>query len=305
MTELYKKHRPATLRRIFGQKTAVNTLKPMIAAGAIPHAILFTGDSGCGKTTLARILKTELACNDNDFMEINCADFNGIDMVRDIRNRMRQAPIGGDCRIWLIDEGHMLSKPAQNAFLKMLEDTPKHVYFFIATTHPQKLIKTIRTRCTEIQLKAMQPKAQDKLIRYVLKREKVELSDEVIENLIEHGEESARKVLVLLNQIILLESEEDQINAIESADSQTVGFKIAQAVANPRTKWKEMAAILREVDEEPESLRWMVLSYATSIMLKGGPLTERANLMIIAFGDNFYDSKKAGLVAACFEVVGK
>lgn len=302
--ELYKKHRPKNLRRLFGQAVAIGTLKPLIESNQVPHSLLFTGPSGCGKTTIARILKKELKCADADFMEVNCADFRGIDTIRDVRNRMNQSPIGGDCRIWLIDEAHMMTSQAQTAFLKMLEDTPEHVYFFLATTHPQKLLKTIKTRCTEIKLKEMTPKAQKQLIEYVLKREKKELSDEVVEQLILHGEESARKVLVLLNQIILLKTEEEQIDAIESADSTTAGFKIAQALGNSRTTWPVMAKILREVEEEPESLRWLIMSYATSMMIKGGSGAGRGYIIIDSFRDHFYDSKKAGLVAACYEVVG-
>ena len=156
--ELYKKHRPKNLKRVFGQSVAIGTLKPLIEAKQVPHSLLLTGPSGCGKTTLARILVKELKCAKADFMEVNCADFRGIDTVRDIRTRMMQAPIGGDCRVWLIDEAHMLTSAAQTAFLKMLEDTPDHIYFFLATTHPQKLLKTIKTRCTEIKLKEMTAK---------------------------------------------------------------------------------------------------------------------------------------------------
>src|SRR5690606_3369465 len=110
--------------------------------GDIPHAMLFTGPSGCGKTTLARILRVKLRCSDNDFQEINAADFRGIDSIRSMRQQVGAAPLGGDSRIWLIDEAHSMTADAQNAFLKLLEDTPRHVYFFLATTDPQKLKKT-------------------------------------------------------------------------------------------------------------------------------------------------------------------
>src|SRR5688572_25883760 len=140
--ELYKKFRPKTLKGVVGQEGAVSSLQSMIDKGRLPHTILFSGPSGCGKTTIARILKGILECSDLDFFEINCADFKGIDMVRDIRRYVGIPPLHGKSRVWLIDEAHQLTKDAQNAFLKLLEDTPKHAYFMLATTDPQKLLPT-------------------------------------------------------------------------------------------------------------------------------------------------------------------
>ncbi len=301
--ELYKKHRPKNLKRIVGQETAVNILSSMISNGKIPHSILFTGPSGCGKTTIARILKKQLNCSTLDFQEINCADFRGIDTIRDIRQRMGQAPMNGNCKIWLIDECHMLSTQAQNAFLKILEDTPNHVYFFLATTLPQKLLRTIKTRCTEIQLKEIKSKPLYQLIQYTAKREHFSISEEVIEEIIDHSEGSARKALVLLNQILDIEGEEEQIESIISSDSKANAIEIARLLIQPRTKWKDMSKLLREIDEDPESLRYMILGYASAVLIKGGKLAPRAYLIIESFQDNFYDSKKAGLIAACYEVI--
>jgi len=147
-------------------------LAQMVKRNKVPHTLLFSGPPGCGKTTLARILRKKLNCGKYDFSEVNCADFRGIDMVRDIRSHLQQAPISGDCRVWLIDEAHKLSNDAQNAFLKMLEDTPNHVYFFLATTNPQKLLKTIRTRCTEVVVKSLGDKNMEELIDDVIVGEK-------------------------------------------------------------------------------------------------------------------------------------
>src|SRR5687768_10085551 len=122
---LYKKHRPKTLKGIVGQDGAVASLQKMIDRNLIPHAILFTGDSGVGKTTIARILKDHLECGDPDFIEVNAADSKGIDMVRDIRSRAGLSPMAGPCRVWLIDEAHKLTTDAQNCILKILEDGPR------------------------------------------------------------------------------------------------------------------------------------------------------------------------------------
>ena len=140
MSELYKKHRPKTLARVVGNKSTVEALRSMLEARTLPHTLLFHGPSGTGKTTLARIVKNELGCLPTDFHEHNSSDFRGIDFIRELRSKVNLAA-AGPCRVWIIDECHQLTRDAQNAALKILEDTPSHVYFFLCTTDPQKLIK--------------------------------------------------------------------------------------------------------------------------------------------------------------------
>lgn len=302
--ELYLKYRPKSLGSVVGQKAAVETLQKLIDKKKIPHAMLFTGPSGCGKTTLARIVKTEVGCGDRDFTELNCADFRGVDAVREIRNQMSLSPLKGKSRVWLIDECHQLTKDAQNALLKMTEDTPKHVYFFFATTDPGKIIATLKNRCTEIKVKLLSTAELSAMVKSVAKAEKLSLAGEVVERLVEVAEGSARRALVILNQIADIEDSDDQLKAIESSDAKTVGIDIARLLFKPGARWPEMAKILKTVEDEPESIRYIILGYARSILLSCNPkMTPRAFNLIQIFGDNFYDSKQAGLAAACFEAM--
>jgi DNA polymerase-3 subunit gamma/tau len=301
--ELYKKHRPKSLDDVVGHHTVTNMLKGMLEEEKVPHAILLSGPSGVGKTTIARILKIEINCGAADFKELNCADFRGIDMVRDIRSYMNLVPVSGDCRVWLIDEAHQMSSPAQNAFLKILEDTPQHVYFMLCTTEPEKLIKTVRNRCTNIQLKAISNKDIEALIKKVLKKEDITLESNVISKTVELSEGSARKSLVFLNQIIHLESEEEQLETLQNVSVEGQAIEIARALINPRTKWDEMAAILKSIDEDPEGIRRMILSYCNSVLLGNGKLAPRAYNIINVFRDNFYDSGKPALTACCYEII--
>jgi len=112
-----------------------STIRAMVLARKtdIPHALLFTGSSGCGKTTMGRIVANHLGCADIDFREIDAGGERGIDAVREIRIQARLRPIGGPVRVWLLDEAHSYLGPAQNALLKILEDTPPHVYFILCT----------------------------------------------------------------------------------------------------------------------------------------------------------------------------
>lgn len=302
--ELYKRYRPKKLNQIVGQKNAVSVLEKKLINKKLPHSILLTGPSGVGKTTIARILRRELNCSKQDFNEINCADFKGIDTIREIRTRMYQAPINGDCRIWLIDEAHKLTGDAQNAFLKMLEDTPAHVYFMLATTEPQKLLKTVRTRCMEIALKPLSDLEINYLIKTVAKVEKFKIPNDVVNKILECSFGSARQALVILDKIIKLDNEEEMLDVIQSSTTETQAIAIARALFNYKTKWADMAKILKETqNEDPEGVRYLVLAYSKSILLSGGNLSSKAFVVIECFKHHFYDSKFAGLVSACYDVI--
>ena len=302
--ELFKRYRPKKLSAVVGQDGAIRSLQKMIDTDKVPHCILLSGPSGCGKTTIARILKRHLECGDYDFTEINCADFNGINMVRDIRRLVSLAPIDGKVKIWLIDEAHRLTGDAQDAMLKLLEDTPSHAYFFIATTDPQKLKRTIITRASEIKLTLLSQTALADLIGRVCKEEGVKLTEDVTDALVDAAEGSARKALVLLGQVIDLESEKGMLATITiSAQAKTQAIELARLLISPNAGWGEVAKILKDLDEEPETIRYMCLGYARSVMLGGGKLAPRAFKMIDCFARNFYDSKQAGLALACYEMV--
>lgn len=299
--ELYKKYRPRNLGEMIGQNIAVRVLESAFEKDDLPHTILFTGPSGCGKTTFARIIRRRLKCSKHDYEE---AAPRKIEDVREIRRRINQAPLKSECRIWLVDECHKLTSDAQDEFLKMLEDTPSHVYFIFTTTIPEKLKATIRNRCTEIVVKLLHEQDLVSLIDRTCKSEKKKISEAVIEKIVDNSNGSPRKALVFLNKVINLKSKTQMLNAIITTTAERQAIEIARALINPKTKWHDMAKILRETEgEEAEQVRWLILSYVKKVILGGGKSTGRAYLIIDAFRDNFYDSKAAGLAAACYEVV--
>lgn len=316
ITELYRKHRPQRFKQVVGQNEAVRMLEEMVRENRVPHALLFTGPSGTGKTTLARIVSNKLGCPPQleqqrvnpDFVEVNCADDGGLDMVRAIRQRMTLAPLGGSpARVWLLDEVQSLSRSgyAQQALLKILEDTPPHVYFMLCTTDATKLIKTIHTRCTEVRLAPIQDTDLGQLLQQVAGLEGVEISEALVDRICESSEGSARKALVLLNQVLGLESDEERIESIVKGDTRRQSIELCRALINPRTKWAEAAAIIKNLkDEDPEQIRRQILGYATSVLLgQGQKLDTKAYLILTAFEGNFFDSGKAGLVRAAYEVM--
>jgi len=300
-TELYRRYRPTSFKDVVGQASAVSTLSDMGKRGAIPHVILLTGPSGTGKTTIARILRVKLKCSDIDFQEINAADFRGIDTIRTIRQQMGAAPLMGQSRVWLIDECQALTADSQGALLKILEDTPAHVYFILATTDPQKLKKTIITRCTEIRCQEISTAELAKLVTTVATAEGVTLPSSVVSRLSEVADGSARKALVLLHAVIGLTEEAEQLAAIEKGDVKSQAIEIARALLNPNTRWPKMREILKGVSDEPETIRHLILSYCTTVLLNGD--NARAALILEECRDPYYDTKRAGLVLSCWNII--
>lgn len=263
----------------------------------------------CGKTTLARILRRKLNCSEMDFQEINAAESRGIDTVRDIQQRMGLAPMGGKSRCWVLDEVHKLTGDAQTALLKVLEDPPNHVWFFLATTEPAKLLKTIHTRCTEIRLGAISAEQiksllVDSLDRLADKGRIVSTGSNVLDKIVESADGSARKALVLLQQVMDIEGESAQLNAVERADSRKQSIDLCRLMMKSGVRWDEIRWIIENIDEEPETVRRIVLGYASSVLLHGGKEAAKAAAIVDCFYDNWYDCGRVGLIRCCWTIFG-
>lgn len=300
--DLYKKHRPVRFRDLVGQPQAVSQMEQWLKDGRVPNAVLLTGPSGVGKTTAARILVRRLGCSSFDCQEINAAESRGIDTIRDMGERMHLAPLGGGgARVWIIDECQKLTGDAQSSALKMLEDGPEHAHFFLCTTDPQKLLKTIVTRCTELKFRALDEAELLVVQKRVLDEEGVNVLPPVLKKIAECAEGSARKAVVLLQQVMGLESEDEQLAAVEKADSRRQAIELARALMDPKTQWSRVADVLKNLDDEPESLRRMILGYYQSVLLGGGIKANRAAELISRFQYNVFDSGKPGLTLMCYE----
>ena len=300
-TELYRRFRPTTLDRVIGNEETVATLKNMLARKTLPHAILLSGPSGCGKTTLARIIAKEVGCNEMDFAELNASDNRGIDTVREVMRNMNLAATGA-CRVWLLDEVHQMSKDGQQASLKMLEDTPQHVYFILATTDPEKLLKTIQNRCLHLPVRLLTYEELGLLIDRVSRRANITLSEPIKMSLIEAAQGSARACLVLLEKIAALDPSQQQAALEQKQAEMSEAIELCRALMNKKG-WPTIANILQNLKSDPEETRYAVLGYARACLLKSPDL--RAVQIIEVFKDNFYDSKAAGLAYACYVVANQ
>ncbi len=305
-TELYRKHRPTRFADMVGQPEAVTVLAEMVKNHRVPHALMFTGASGCGKTTAARILRKRLGCDDTyDFFEVNAAKDRGIEKIREISGQVGRYPIG-KARMWLIDEAHNLTKQsggdAQTALLKILEDTSEFDYFVLCTTHPDGLLKTIRTRCTEIKFRSLTESELVELMNAVLEKESKEITETVTQRIADVSEGSARKALVLLNQVMNLE-EAEALETLAPSQTTKVAFDLVKALLWQNAKWPDIAKIIDGIqDTDWEGLRRLILANATGTLLKGSGNVARAATVLDCFEGNWFDSGKAGLVLACYKV---
>ena len=295
---LYEKHRPKEYTQVAGNEAAMKILSTFDKRGGYPHCLLFTGPSGCGKTTLARIVAHKVGGVGTDIKVLNSALFRGMDSVRNIQEKIDIRPTQGKSRVYILDEIHQQTKDAQNGLLKVLEDTPETVYFLLCTTDPQKLIKAIKTRCTEIKVNLVTEKEAAQVLERVMKREKLKLHSSVISKLINCADGSPRKLLVDLDKIKDIENKEEQLEAIVKSDYETQSIDLCRGLFQKKS-WKEIATILKAIEEEPETVRRSILGYANAILLNSGQ--QRALTCIDIFRDNLYDGGKALLTAMCYE----
>jgi len=295
---LHITNRPDKFSGMVGNRSLIKSLSALLINKDRPHSYLFYGPSGCGKTTLARIMCNKLECVQIDLRELNCADYTGVDNAREIIQQMRLAPMVGKVRCWIIDEAHRLSGSAQDALLKALEDTPGHVYFFLCTTNPNKLLPTIKSRCTPCEVKPLKEEELIGLLKSIPLDAKI--PDRIYEEIAEKSNGQPRFALVQLDAIKDLSSK-DMKNAIKSFEQdKEITIKLCRLMLKGES-WKKACVILKElVDEEPENIRRQILGYCGVALLNGN---EKAAAIMGNFTEPYYDSGKYGLYLSCYDAI--
>ena len=294
-------YRPTTFDQVAGNKGTISSLQSILKQEKCPHILLFSGFSGCGKTTLARITAKELQCSEHDVIEINSANNRGIDTARDIIQQMYYKPLHGPIKVYILDEVHQTSKDFQNAMLKALEEPPSHVYFMLCTTEPEKLIATIRNRATMFTVEKLDEQKIIRLLWSISKNEGNEIDKTILAEIASESEGSPRQAVIMLQKIIGLTTEEEMkeaIQAIKINEKNTID--LCRALLKGAS-WKSIAAILKLIQDDPEKVRRAVLGYMSAVLLNSGE--ERAAMIIECFADNYYNSGKAGLIFSCFSVI--
>lgn len=296
--ELYRKYRPESLDDMVGNVATIKSLQKELENGS--HVFLMTGPAGCGKTTLARIMAKQVGAGPLSIKEINSAENRGIDTAREVMEQMRFNPSDGDALVWIFDECHQWLGPVQNAFLKALEDTPSHCYFFLCTTDPQKLIAPLKTRCSIINVKPLSEEEMMYLLKRTARAEKIKIGNEVYERICEIAQGGSRKGLKLLAKVLYLDSDEERLEVLKAGeDNETEeSIELCRALCK-NTNLKTLLSLLKNIDtSDPEKVRQGIMGYMNACILKGSLTNEIvATLQAFSSADTYKNGKVALTVA--------
>lgn len=301
---LHLDYRPKDFDEFAGNRGVVQKLQAQLKANTLPHALLFVGESGCGKTTLARILKQHLKCSELDFIEINVGNNRGIETGREIIANIRLLPVDGDVRIYLLDEVQAMTRDLQGALLKPLEDTPKYVYFMLCTTDPQKLLKTIRNRCSTYEVGLLGFDDLMDLMEKIAADEGKEVDEKALVDIYDAAEGCPRQALVILDQVINLDVRRQRraVKAWKGQEAQVI--ELCRSLFAGES-WGKVQGILKGIEEDPEKVRRAVMGYMSAVAINDKSPSKGATAARVfeAFRLPFYDTGKPGLVFACFNAV--
>ena len=236
---LYRKYRPSTLEDVIGQDVVIKILKNSILNDMVGHAYLFSGPRGIGKTTIAKAFAKTVNClkqkdgvscetcencksiNEEfnpDIIEIDAASNNGVDEIREIKNKINLVPNKLKYKVYIIDEVHMLSIGAFNALLKTLEEPPQHIIFILATTDPQKVPSTIISRCQCFEFHRISNEDILKRLKYICKEEKIKVNDDVLERIAELSDGGLRDAIGMLDKLIAYSSKDITLEDFEKVN---------------------------------------------------------------------------------------
>ena len=248
---LYRKYRPSNFNDIIDQKFITDTLKESIINNKISHAYIFSGPKGTGKTSTAKVFAKAINCDNpvdgepcgvcescknfeknTDIIELDAASNNKVEDIREIVNNVKLSPSGSKYKIYIIDEVHMLTPSAANAFLLTLEEPPSHAIFILATTNPESLPQTILSRCQQFAFSKISKKALISRINYVLEQENIEIPQDVVEEIANLSDGGLRDALSILDQLITLNKpiDVDLLNEQFGIVSETVINNLVESI---------------------------------------------------------------------------
>lgn len=305
---LHTKYRPQVLDEVIGQDATVRSLKKLFDGGNPPHAFLFTGPSGVGKTTLARILANHLKVATHNLIEVDAATNSGIDAMRSVLDTTRYRGLGeSPIRFVIVDECHALSRATWQSLLLAIEEPPEHVYWALCTTEAEKVPQTVRTRCHAYRLDAVKPDVIEELLVAVRDLESLDVSDDVLGAASRQAGGSVRQALVYLSQISGVKDRAEALRLMQQIGEEREAVELARLLVQKQgLTWERARDLLGALAEEsPESVRLVVVNYVAKALSKAGP-AEAARLLNVlsAFSRPCHQSEgQAPLYLAVGEVL--
>ena len=303
---LYNKHRPSSFDDIIGNEKVLSALKKKLLSKSVPNVILLSGDFGCGKTTIARIIPKIIKVHPYDVKEMNNASLRGINDIREIEEASRSKPMiqASKYKVYIFDEFHAASADAKNAVLKWLEDPPAHVIAIICTTEPQKLGKGILSRCLKFAVKPLDDTQMMELLTSVAEKEGMVIKKKVLSAIVSNSSGCPREAINTLEVVADLTLQE-ALEVIESGQTENPqANKLFQALL--KGNWELCSSVIKDLQDTPENIRRIGLGYFSAMLLnskgKPNPFTKKAVLILDAFSDNWYDSGKSSLIRACYGI---
>ncbi len=246
---LYRKYRPNQFTDVVGQEIIITILKNMLKTNQIPHAYLFTGPRGTGKTSVAKLYAKAVNCESVkkpcnkcvsctlikeektvDIVEIDAASNNGVDEIREIRNKVSLVPSISKYKVYIVDEVHMLTTGAFNALLKTLEEPPSHVIFILATTEPHKIPDTILSRCLRFDFKRISEQSMSERLKYIAEKEKINIDNDALIEIVRFSQGGMRDAINLLEQSHIYSDDKITINDVHDLNGTLPQEKIKKLI---------------------------------------------------------------------------
>jgi DNA polymerase-3 subunit gamma/tau len=269
---LYRAYRPQAFKDVVGQEQVTDALAAEIKAGKVGHAYLFAGSRGLGKTSVARIFGKELGVTEKDLYEIDAASNNSVDDIRQLSENVYTLPFESPYKLYILDEAHMLSKSAWNAFLKTLEEPPAHAVFVLATTELEKVPETVQSRCQTFQFRKPTREGLAKLVAAVAKKEGATLEAGVADLVALLAEGSYRDALSVLEKVLSVSKDgkiaREEAEQATGAPRQELVMSLAKALSEGKAD-AALAAIRKaqSADVEMPLYLALVLEAMRSVLL--------------------------------------